>query len=68
MAAFASGMSVAQAYRLVLLPQAFRIVLPPLTVGLPHHFQEFGARADDRGFSNSPRQKPTDRELHLPGY
>jgi glutamate/aspartate transport system permease protein len=31
MAAFASGMSVAQAYRLVLLPQAFRIVLPPLT-------------------------------------
>ena len=31
LAAFASGMSAAQAYRLVLLPQAFRIVLPPLT-------------------------------------
>lgn len=31
MAAFASGMSTAQTYRLVLLPQAFRIVLPPLT-------------------------------------
>jgi glutamate/aspartate transport system permease protein len=31
MAAFASGMSVGQVYRLVLLPQAFRIVLPPLT-------------------------------------
>jgi len=30
-AAFASGMSVAQTYRFVLLPQAFRIVLPPLT-------------------------------------
>ena len=28
LAAFASGMSAAQAYRLVLLPQAFRIVLP----------------------------------------
>lgn len=31
MAAFASGMSVVQTYRCVLLPQAFRIVLPPLT-------------------------------------
>lgn len=31
MAAVASGLSPAQTYRLVLLPQAFRIVLPPLT-------------------------------------
>jgi glutamate/aspartate transport system permease protein len=31
MAALASGMSTAQAYGLILLPQAFRIVLPPLT-------------------------------------
>lgn len=31
MAACASGLSTAQAYRLVLLPQAFRIVVPPLT-------------------------------------
>jgi glutamate/aspartate transport system permease protein len=31
MAALASGMSIAQTYRHVLLPQAFRIILPPLT-------------------------------------
>ena len=31
MAATASGMTGAQAYRYVILPQAFRIVLPPLT-------------------------------------
>lgn len=31
MAAYASGMSAAQSYRFVLIPQAFRIVLPPLT-------------------------------------
>jgi len=31
MAALASGMNIAQIYGLVLLPQAFRIVLPPLT-------------------------------------
>jgi glutamate/aspartate transport system permease protein len=31
MAAFAAGLSSVQAYRLVLLPQAFRIVVPPLT-------------------------------------
>ena len=31
MAAIANGMTEAQAYRYVILPQAFRIVLPPLT-------------------------------------
>jgi len=31
LAAIANGMSEAQAYRYVILPQAFRIVLPPLT-------------------------------------
>ncbi|HKU45585.1 MAG TPA: amino acid ABC transporter permease, partial [Burkholderiales bacterium] len=31
MAAIANGMSEAQAYRYVILPQAFRIILPPLT-------------------------------------
>jgi len=31
MAAVASGMNTAQIYGLVLLPQAFRLVLPPLT-------------------------------------
>ncbi len=31
LAAMAAGMSAAQAYRLVLLPQAFRLIIPPLT-------------------------------------
>jgi glutamate/aspartate transport system permease protein len=31
MAAIANGMTEAQAYRFVILPQAFRIILPPLT-------------------------------------
>jgi glutamate/aspartate transport system permease protein len=31
LAAFASGMSLTQAYRFILLPQAMRLVLPPLT-------------------------------------
>ncbi|MAM11858.1 MAG: glutamate ABC transporter permease [Rhizobiaceae bacterium] len=31
MAAIASGLSVVQTYRLVLIPQAFRVIVPPLT-------------------------------------
>ena len=67
MAAFASGMSAVQTYRCVLLPQAFRIVLPPLTSDFLTIFKNSALALDNRGL-RTDRAEPADREFYLPGF
>ncbi|VFS90994.1 ABC transporter permease [Pseudomonas aeruginosa] len=47
-AARAMGFRLPQIYRHVLLPQAFRIIIPPLTSGVPQHLQELLGGVADR--------------------
>ena len=57
MAGMAMGLTLPQTYRYVLLPMAFRIILPPLTSRVHEHHQELLGGADDRPASSSPPRR-----------
>ena len=47
-AGLALGLHLGQTYRYVLMPVAYRIIIPPLTSRIPQHLQELGCRYDHR--------------------
>jgi hypothetical protein len=74
-AGLAMGFTLAQTYRYVMLPMAYRIIMPPLTSEFLNIFKNSAVCHDHRPASNSPlrvsnwwttRRSPTRRSLRSP--
>ncbi len=62
-AGLAMGLTLWQTYKFVLLPMAFRIVIPPLGQRVHERLQELVGRAHHRP-ARAHRAKPADRRVH----